>query len=64
MLGYEIRVRSSAMKLQCVSVLLCGMFLYWSWEAILISYFAVPLRTFPFHTLEEFVTNTDKKVRV
>ena len=63
MLGYETRHGSDSTKLQCIAVVVCGMFIYWSWGAMLISHLAVPLRTFGFNNLEQFVANTNKKVR-
>ena len=45
------------------TIFVTGMFIYLIWEAMLISYFTVPTRLFPFNSWEEFLTKTDNKVR-
>ena len=45
-----------------VTVAFGVMFIFWIWEAELIAYFVIPVKVFPFNTLEEFLTKTDKKV--
>ena len=45
-----------------MSVVFGGMLIFWLWGAQLKSYFAIPLKTLPFENLEEFLTNTNKKV--
>ena len=45
-----------------VSVAFSVMFIFWIWEAELIAYFVIPVKVFPFNTLEEFLTKTDKRV--
>jgi hypothetical protein len=62
MLSSNMRNRTGGAKLLLIAITLSGMFLYWSWECMLISYFSVPLRAMPFNTLEEFLTKTNKKV--
>ena len=45
-----------------LTILLTGMYIYLIWEAMLISYFTLPTRLFPFNSWEEFLTKTDNKV--
>ena len=61
-LGSNIRTDTFSKRICYLSVLLCGMLLYWLWEAELISYFAFPSKRLPFNNLEEFLANSDKKV--
>ena len=63
MLGSNIRTDTLSKRIGYLSVLIAGVLLYWLWEAQLISYFSFPSKTLPFHNLEQFLTNTDKKVR-
>ena len=44
------------------TILITGMYIYLIWEAMLISYFTLPTRLFPFNSWEEFLTKTDNKV--
>ena len=44
------------------SVVVGGMLLFWLWEAQLINYFTFPLNKLPFQNLEEFLSDSDKKV--
>ena len=62
MLGTQKHLDSDRKKAVAVSIMLGGMVLYWFWESTLISYLIIPTKKFPFQTLEEFYTNTDKKV--
>ena len=49
-------------RITFISVALSGMFFYFLWEAMLISYVASPKDIQPFNSLEEFLLNTNKKV--
>lgn len=62
MLGSNIRTDTISKKIGYLSVLIAGVLLYWLWEAQLISYFSFPMKTLPFHNLEQFLERTDKKV--
>ena len=50
-------------RITFLSVAICGMFFYFLWEAMLISYVATPKVFRPFDSLEEFLHNTNKKVK-
>ena len=45
-----------------VTAMLGGMGLYLIWEADLTTFLVFPSKHFPFQSLEEFYTKTDKKV--
>ena len=62
--GYNMKNSNRRTKITYISILLFGMVLFRLWKAMLISFFSVPSRTFPFHSLEEFLSKTDKKVNV
>ena len=64
MLGSDLVVNTLRKKIVFLTVCVAGMFLYLIWEAMLISYFTVPTRIFPFNSWEEFLTNTDYKVYI
>ena len=64
MLGSDLVVNTLRKKIVFFTVCVAGMFLYLIWEAMLISYFTVPTRIFPFNSWEEFLTNTDYKVYI
>ena len=49
-------------RILLIGTVISGMFIYWYWEAKLISYYVVPTKDAPFNTLEEFLTRTSKKV--
>ena len=49
-------------RITFLTVAICGMFFYFLWEAMLISYVASPKSTEPFNSLEEFLANSNKKV--
>ena len=63
MLGGDMRNNTLRSRLSCISILIGGMLLWWMWEAMMISYFAIPSKVFPFNTLEEFLTKSNKKVK-
>ena len=63
-LGSQQQLNSDRKKVLAVSIMLSGMVLYWFWESCLTSYFILPTKDFPFHSLEEFYTNTNKKVSI
>ena len=44
------------------SVVVGGMLLFWLWEAQLINYFTFPLNKLPFNNLDEFLSESNKKV--
>ena len=46
------------------SVVVGGMLLFWLWEAQLINYFTFPLNKLPFHDLDEFLSESNKKVNL
>ena len=62
MLGVHDILDTDRKKVLAVSMMWGGMVLYWFWESTLISYLIIPIKDFPFHSLEEFYTNTDMKV--
>ena len=62
MLGSDMRNDTLRARISCVTILVAGMLLWWLWEAMMISYFAVPSKAVPFNTIEEFLTKSDKKV--
>ena len=62
LLGANIRTDTLSKRISYLSVLACGMLLYWLWEAQLISYFSFPSKGLPFNNLEEFLAKSDKKV--
>ena len=45
-----------------LTIMVCGMLIYWLWEADLISNFAFPSTALPFTTLKGLLDNSDKKV--
>ena len=45
-----------------LTIMVCGMLIYWLWEADLISHFAFPSTALPFTTLKGLLDNSDKKV--
>ena len=49
-------------RILLIGTVISGMFIYWYWEAKLISYYVVPTKDAPFNTLEEFLQRTSKKV--
>ena len=63
MLGGDMRNNTLRSRLSCISILIGGMLLWWMWEAMMISYFAIPSKVLPFNTLEEFLTKSNKKVK-
>ena len=63
-LSSNMRKSTGGSKLLLIAISLSGMFLFWSWESMLISYFFIPSRIFPFNSLEEFLAKTDKKVNL
>ena len=50
-------------RITFLSVVSGGMFFYFVWEAMLISYVASPKTVTPFDSLEELLLNSNKKVR-
>ena len=50
-------------RITFLSVAICGMFFFFLWEAMLISYVATPKVFRPFDSLEEFLQNSNKKVK-
>ena len=62
MMSSNLNTVRNSRRIGYATILLAGMLLYWLWEACLISYFAAPSRNLPFSNLEEFLTNTNKKV--
>ena len=49
-------------RITFLSVAICGMFFFFLWEAMLISYVATPKVFRPFDSLEEFLQHSNKKV--
>ena len=64
MLGSDVKINTLRKRTIFITICLTGMFLYLIWEAMLISYFTLPTRLFPFNSWEEFLTKTDSKVKV
>ena len=60
----NVRSNILSKKISHLSVVFGGMVIFWFWGSQLKSYFALPLKTLPFHNLEEFVTKSNKKVTV
>ena len=57
-----MKIDNLRVRIVMLTIMSCGMVFYWLWEAQLISYFSFPSKSLPFHNLEEFLTETDKKV--
>ena len=55
--------KSQRNRLAFASVLISGMWLFWLWRAVLISYFAEPKTLLPFQNFEELLYRSDKKVK-
>ena len=55
--------KSQRHRLAFASLLISGMWLFWLWRAVLISYFAEPKILLPFHNFEELLYRSDKKVK-
>ena len=62
MLGTNEVVGTLRKQIVFFIILITGMYIYLIWEAMLISYFTLPTRLFPFNSWEEFLTKTDTKV--
>ena len=62
MFGAHNTLDTDRKKIVAVFMMWGGMILYWFWESTLISYLIIPTKDFPFHSLEEFYTNTNMKV--
>ena len=63
MLGSDLQFNTIRKQVVFFTICLTGMFLYLIWEAMLISYFTLPTRLFPFNSWEEILTETDYKVK-
>ena len=54
--------KSQRHRIAFASLLISGMWLFWLWRAVLISYFAEPNIILPFHNFEDLLYRSDKKV--
>ena len=59
---HSTKIEKTRGQILIVTVAIGAMFIFWIWEAELIAYFVIPVKVFPFNTLEEFLSKTDKKV--
>ena len=59
---HNVKIEKARGQILIVSIAFGAMFIFWIWEAELIAYFVIPVKVFPFNSLEEFMTKTDKKV--
>ena len=48
-------------KFVFINIMLTGTFIFWHWEAMLISFLAVKTKSLPFHNIEELMGATDFK---
>ena len=62
MLGSHMTINTLRKRIVFFTICITGMFLYLIWEAMLISYFTMPTRLFPFNSWEEFLIKTENKV--
>ena len=62
LLGSDETLSTDRKRALGVTVMMGGMVLYWLWESCLTSYFLLPKQNFGFQSVEEFYTNTNKKV--
>ena len=61
-LDANLKIPVVSKRISHYSVVVGGMLLFWLWEAQLINYFTFPLNKLPFQNLEEFLSDSDKKV--
>ena len=61
-MGFSVRTDTLGKKLSYLSIVIGSMSIFWLWEAMLITYFAIPSKSLPFNNLKEFLTKSDKKV--
>ena len=63
-LGTHMPMDTDRKRALSVTIMIAGSLLYWIWEADLTNFLVSPSKDFPFHSMKEFYTKTDKKVRL